>query len=78
MNESTIKASKALQTIAENLDQDIQKNVGERLGFTLIIYTEGRASYIGNVDRKSAIIEINRLLEFWKDDGPDIKAHEVN
>lgn len=78
MNEISIKISKELKKIAENLDEDIQKVAGERMGFTLMIFTEGRTQYISNVDRETSVDQILKMLEAWANDMPDVPAHEVS
>ena len=78
MNRAGTKLSKCMQKLGHTIDSLIKKISGERIGFTLIVYTEERASYISNVDRKDAIREINFLLECWEKEMPDIKAHDVN
>ncbi len=77
MAESTINLSKNLNKIAKKLDKNINHHAGKRLGFTLIIYTEGRASYISNCDRNQSIEQMKHLLTLWGEGMPDIKAHEV-
>lgn len=70
------KLSMNLTNIAAKVDKSIEGVAGERVGFTLIVYTEGRASYISSVDRKDAMEQMERLLELWKQEMPDIPAHE--
>ena len=77
MNEATIRLSKNLQTIAKNLDTDIEAAAGEKIAFTLIIYTEGRASYVSTADRKSSLEAMEKMMDYWKQGMPDIKAHDI-
>lgn len=77
MKASTIKLSQELQTIGRALDAQIERAAGERFGFTLIVFTEGRASYLSNVSREDSVREIKHLLEMWGQGMPDIPAHEV-
>ena len=67
MNKTTIKLSRGLDAICGRLDADIEKTVGERVGFSLVIYTEGTTSYISNIDREDAIPHLESLLELWKE-----------
>ena len=78
MSNSTIKLSQYLHDIANELDEAIEYAAGEKLGFTLIVFTPERASYISNCKREESVKEINHLLKCWKEDMPDIKAHEIN
>jgi len=77
MPDSTIKLSQNLSKIAKQLDKIIEHYAGERIGFSLLVFTEGRASYIGNWDRKESIKQLRTLLDLWEKGMPDIKAHEV-
>ena len=76
MKESTIKLSENLQAIAKKLDADIESNAGERIAFTLIVFTEGRASYVSTCDREDSVREIRKILDLWEQGMPDIKAHD--
>lgn len=77
MKKSTIELSLALPDIAKALDAVIAEAAGERVGFTLLVFTEGRASYISTVKREDSVREIRNLLEIWDKGMPDIPAHEV-
>ncbi len=77
MNNATLKLSHELQAIAKRLDTDIERVAGERIGFTLLVFTEGRASYISTVARHESVREIQNLLDVWGAGMPDVPAHEV-
>lgn len=76
MRTATIRLSEGLQDIAKRLDKDIECAAGERVGFTLLVFTEGRASYISTVQRDVSVQEIKRLLGIWEQGMPDVPAHE--
>lgn len=76
MNEATVRLSQSLQAIAQGLDEVIEEVAGERVGFTLIVFTEGRASYISTVKREDSVREIKNLLDIWEQGMPDIPAHQ--
>lgn len=78
MSQVTRAISLEAQAIANRLEEDINRaaGAGQRIGFTLLIYTPERASYIGNVARADAIREMKNLLAIWEADMPDIPAHE--
>lgn len=78
MNATTRKASKALAEIADELQLIIEEKIGEKIPFTLMLFTEGRSQYISNVDRADSIEQIENMLDYWKRDLPDIKPHEIN
>ena len=78
MSNSTIELSKNLKKIAKDLDDAIEDAAGERVGFTLIVYTEDRASYVSTINREDSIREMKNLIEFWGKEMPDILAHEIN
>ena len=77
MKASTLALSRSLQDIARDLDKAIEKAAGERVAFTLIVFTEGRASYISTAPREFSVAEIKNLLTLWGHDMPDVPAHEV-
>jgi len=74
----TINLSKQLKKIARNLEKKITQASGERLAFTLVIYSPGRAQYISNCDRQESIQQLEYLLEQWKKNMPDVPAHKIN
>lgn len=77
MKESTLALSRSLQGIARDLDKAIEGAAGERVAFTLLVYTEGRASYISTATREDSVREIKNLLTLWGHDLPDLPAHEI-
>lgn len=77
MKQSTIALSQKLQAIAQGLDAAIEEAAGERVGFTLVVFTEGCASYISTVKRDESVREIKHLLQLWGEGMPDIPAHEI-
>lgn len=78
MKDSTIKVSQAMPAIADALEKFIEAVAGERIGFTLLVFTEQRASYISNVPRVDSVREIKGLLADWEAGAPDIPAHKVH
>ncbi len=77
MKASTLALSRSLQDIARDLDKAIEKAAGERVAFTLMVFTEGRASYISTAPREFSVAEIKNLLTLWGHDMPDVPAHEI-
>lgn len=77
MKPGTIALSKSLQGIARELDRSIELAAGEKVAFTLIVFTEGRASYISSASREESVREIKHLLDLWQQGMPDVPAHEV-
>jgi hypothetical protein len=73
---NTLKLSHDLRDIASKLDKMIETSAGERVAFTLLVFTEGRASYISSASREDSVREINYLLELWDAGMPDIPAHD--
>lgn len=73
-----IRVSLKLQGVAREIDRQLEDIAGEPVGFTLIVYTHPRASYISNVERSVAVREILALLDAWADGMPDVPAHEVS
>lgn len=77
MKPGTIALSERLQDIARQLDRMIETAAGERVAFTLIVFTEGRASYVSSASRAESIREIKHFLGLWEQGMPDIPAHDV-
>ena len=77
MKASTLALSRSLQDIARDLDKAIEKAAGERVAFTLMVFTEGRASYISTAPREFSVAEIKNLLTLWGHVMPDVPAHEI-
>lgn len=78
MNDTTVKISLALQGIASVIDDHLKElSGGQRIGFSFIVFTEGRASYVSNVDRPTVVREIKGLLADWEAGMPDVPAHKV-
>lgn len=75
---AAIALSKQLKDIAKRLDADIEKAAGERVAFTLLVYTDGRASYISTASREDSVREIKNLLGYWEQGMPDVPAHQLS
>ena len=73
---NALQLSRDLQGIAADLSKRIEKSAGEPVAFTLLVFTEGRASYISSASREDSVREIKHLLDLWGHDMPDIPAHE--
>ena len=78
MKASTLALSRGLKQIAEDLDKAIEAAAGERVAFTLVVFTEGRASYVSSASRADSIREMRHLLDQWEAGVPDIPAHKVD
>lgn len=77
MSEASIKVSKELQTIADELRDRLNNVAGTQVQFSLFVWTEGRASYISTASRKEVIETLEIMIRRWKEGMPDIPAHEV-
>ncbi len=76
MEGASIRLSEHLQGIARVLDEMIEDVAGERVAFTLMIFTPGRASYISTARRDESVREIKHLLSLWDQGMPDVPAHD--
>lgn len=70
------KVSEEMQALARKLDDMLRDIAGEPLAFTLLVYTEPRASYISNATREESVREIKHLLALWEQGMPDVPAHK--
>lgn len=77
MDKKTREVSQSLQVIAQLVDKVLEDVAGERVAFTLMVYTPGRASYIGTAPREVAIAEMRTLANHLEAGMPDVPAHEV-
>lgn len=78
MKPGTLALSHELKGIASSLDKMIEAAAGERVAFTLLVFTEGRASYISTANREDSVHEIKHLLDIWEQGMPDIPAHDFS
>jgi hypothetical protein len=78
MSNSAFKISQALQRIAQRLDDGIREIAGERIAFTLVIYTEGEAQYVSSASREDSIKNLKTLIERWESGDPDVPFHQKN
>lgn len=74
---SAIQLSKDLQQIAAQLDDLITASAGKRVAFTLLVFTDDRASYISTASREESVSEIKELLALWDAGMPDVPAHKI-
>lgn len=77
MTDAMVRVSQDLQAIARELDQRLAQTAGQRVRFSLFVWTEGRASYISTAHRDDVIAVLEGMIARWKDGMPDIPAHEV-
>lgn len=77
--ESGMSLKKAIPIIAKNLDKDIEKIMGQRVGFTLVVHSKDYTSYISNYSREKCLHELKHLVELW-DKGmfDSTPSHEVH
>ena len=72
-----IAVSRELQRIANIVRQEIIAITGHDIAFSLVVFTEGRLSYISNARREDVIPVYRGMLKSWEAGTPDIPAHEV-
>ncbi len=67
-----------LQTIAQEIDARLAGIAGRRVGFSLVVYTDGRLQYVSNSTDRAEIASVLRaLLAGWDKGMPDVPAHEI-
>jgi hypothetical protein len=74
-----LKVSRRLKALAKNLEKNIEKMSGERMGFALLVFgTEpgAKMQYISNCDRDQMRAAIKSLVAGWEAGLPDIPEHE--
>lgn len=75
--ESMLKVSSAAQQLARKLEEELEEIAGEKLAFTLIVWTFPRTNYISNAPRALIVPELQKMLEAWQAGAPDIPPHKV-
>ncbi|PZU87888.1 MAG: hypothetical protein DI527_18135 [Chelatococcus sp.] len=68
--------SRDMQRLARLLDVEIQHVAGERVAFSLFVWTRGRCSYVSSgTDRAQIISVLESMIARWKAGMPDVPAH---
>lgn len=71
--------SESLPGLAKIIDAYLSDVAGERVTYSLIVFTNPRFSYISNSgDRAEIAGALQALIDGWKKGMPDIPAHKVN
>lgn len=70
------RISLALRGIAEGLDRQLTIAAGERVMFSLIVFTDGRGQYVSNANREDVVKALDDLMAKWRAGMPDIPEHE--
>jgi hypothetical protein len=73
-----VKISKQLQAIAAELDARLEGVAGERVAFTLVVFTDGRANYVSTASREDSVHNLRQLLGQWETDAPDTPVHHLD
>ena len=74
----TIEISKTLKAYAQAIDESLNIQTGQHVGFCLVVFTPNRAQYVSNCDRQEVAAALRELLARWEQGMPDIKAHDVS
>ncbi|MGI2181063.1 hypothetical protein ACRN9F_02240 [Shewanella oncorhynchi] len=82
MSNSDIKVSKNLQALAKMLDKELEKVAGQRMGFSLIVFSDnesGETNYVSNCARNESAKALSKVLKKWElSEMIDIPAHLKN
>ena len=77
MSEASVKVSEELQELAKKLDRKLEEIAGQRVGFSLFVWTDGMANYVSNsTDRREIRAALGTVMAHWANGMPDIPAHE--
>ncbi|GGA80541.1 hypothetical protein GCM10011369_23090 [Neiella marina] len=81
MSQADIAVSRKLQQIAKELDKELAKAAnGQRMGFSLIVFsdsTAGQTNYVSNCSRPEAALALQKVLDRWQSKGViDVPAHK--
>lgn len=78
MNKVTRKVSERMQRLAAVVDGAVTETAGQKMGWSLIVFTEGRAQYISNCSRPEVVTAMKELITAWDAGLPDIPAHQID
>ena len=76
-SDATRNISLTLQDVASGINDVLTDIAGEKVGFSLFVWTEERAQYISNSEREQCAAAIREILDGWDNGMPDIPAHEI-
>lgn len=72
------RVSRRGQKIATRVERLVNDAAGERVAFSLFVWTEGRCTYLSNSpDRAEIKTVLKAIIDGWDDGMPDIPAHEI-
>jgi hypothetical protein len=71
------RVSRGMQDIARTIDEMIVDVAGERVHFSLFVWTEPRCSYISTAARAEVITVLEGMIERRKKGMPDLPAHSI-
>lgn len=74
---AAVKVSRALPEVASVTYEALAALVGDRVNFSLIVWTEGRVNYIATAERDDVKGALKELVKNWDAGMPDVPAHEV-
>jgi hypothetical protein len=75
------KASRVLQSIATVINDVLEDETGQPMGFALVVFNQAvdrRSSYVSNCNREDVTEALQELLQHWESGNPDVPLHELN
>lgn len=72
-----INVSKNLQRIASGIDRALEIAAGEKVRFSLFVWSDGRPQYVANAERADVVLALKAILAKWEEGMPDVPTHEV-
>ncbi len=79
MSGADIRVSLNLQQVARALEEVLDEVAGQRVSFSLFVWTNGRANYIANsTDRAEIRCALLTVIDGWETGMPDVPAHKVS
>ena len=72
------RVSGRMQVLCREVDRAVEAHAGERVPFTLIVWTDGRWNYASSTTDRAWVRErLREMLAAWDAEMPDVPAHEV-
>lgn len=82
MNEGknvAVLAARELQAIAKEVECRLAEVTGEKVLFSLFLWTNSRGDYVANCERESMMVAMQEFIEAWENGEPEQPpSHEVH
>ena len=78
MKQGDMRVSRHLRDLAQDIDKLLQLIAGEKMLFSLFVWSDDRSQYVSNAQRDDVKKALEECLELWKKGMPDVPLHETH